>query len=204
MQTELPLLVKGQENDSSPPVTLIKGYLSQKQKQSLMAEAIFYPFTSPQIQIFGKRHVIPRQQAWFGDTGCDTRYSGLTVTAEPWPIYAHKLKAKLSHDFGIDYNGVLVNQYRNGQDSMGWHCDDEPEFKPCSDIASISLGAEREFVVKHKQTKQKYSYHLASGDLLIMHWPMQHDWLHSVPKRVKVNASRLNYTFRQIQPHFFK
>ncbi len=204
MQAELELMNQDDISYALPPVTLIKGYLSAKQQSALMNEASSYPLTSPQVKVFGKLHTIPRQQVWFGDDGCDTRYSGLFVKAIPWPKYAERLRSKLLRDFGIDYNGVLVNQYANGQDCMGWHCDDEPEFRQDSDIASISLGAQREFIVKHKRTKQKNLYHLASGDLLIMHWPMQKDWLHSVPKRMNVNEPRLNFTFRQIQPYFLK
>jgi len=93
---------------------------------------------------------------------------------------------------------VLVNRYADGQDCMGAHSDDEPEIAHGSDIASISLGATRDFVIKHKHSKLKYTISLHSGDLLIMHWPMQRDWLHSVPKRLKVTEPRWNYTFRQL------
>ena len=79
---------------------------------------------------------------------------------------------------------------------MGWHSDDEKEIKSGTDIASVTIGASRDFFIRHKQTLDKQCLHLESGDLLIMHWPMQSDWEHSLPKRLKVEQPRVNYTFR--------
>ena len=181
-----------------PPITLVRGYLNGAQQAALMAEAGDYPFSQPSILVYGRSHLIPRRQVWFGDDGCDYRYSGLFIRALPWPKYAAKLRQKLATDFGLLSNGVLVNHYANGQDCMGAHCDDEPEMVPQSDIASISVGASREFVMKHKQLNHKTVLTLESGDLLIMHAPMQEQWLHSLPKRAKVTSERLNFTFRQL------
>lgn len=183
---------------AKPPITLIRGYLNAEQQAALLQEAQTYPLSRPEIQVFGQFHAIPRQQVWFGDLGCDYLYSGLFIRALPWPIYARKLRNKLERDFGLASNGVLVNRYADGQDCMGAHSDDEPEIVHGSDIAAISLGASRDFVIKHKHSKLKYNISLHSGDLLIMHWPMQRDWLHSVPKRLKVKEPRWNYTFRQL------
>lgn len=181
-----------------PPITLVRDYLGKAQQNALINEAQSYPLTRPQIQVFGRYHSIPRQQVWYGDLGCDYMYSGLFIRALPWPQYLQKLRDKLQRDFSLGSNGVLVNRYADGQDCMGAHSDDEPEIAHGSDIASISLGATRDFVMKHKHSKLKYTISLHSGDLLIMHWPMQHDWLHSVPKRLKVTEPRWNYTFRQL------
>jgi len=187
-----------ESQDIRPPITLVRGYLGKAQQNALINEAQSYPFTRPQIQVFGRYHAIPRQQVWYGDLGCDYLYSGLFIRALPWPKYLQKLRDKLQRDFELGSNGVLVNRYADGQDCMGAHSDDEPEIAHGSDIASISLGATRDFVIKHKHSKQKYSISLHSGDLVIMHWPMQRDWLHSVPKRLKVSEPRWNYTFRQL------
>ncbi|WP_372931117.1 alpha-ketoglutarate-dependent dioxygenase AlkB family protein [Shewanella putrefaciens] len=186
------------EAQIKPPITLVRGYLNTEQQAALMKEAQTYPLSRPEIQVFGQLHAIPRQQVWFGDLGCDYLYSGLFIRALPWPKYAHKLRDKLARDYGLESNGVLVNRYADGKDCMGAHSDDEPEIAQGSHIASITLGATRDFVLKHKHSQTKYSISLNSGDLLIMHWPMQSDWLHSLPKRLKVKEPRWNYTFRQL------
>lgn len=181
-----------------PPFTLIKAYLNAAQQQALLEESMDYPFIRPEVTVFAKSHPIPRSQVWFADQGCDYLYSGLFVQALPWPKYAYKLRQKLARDFGLNSNGVLVNRYASGHESMGWHCDDEPEIEPATDIASLTLGATRDFFIRHKHTKQKICLQLESGDLLIMHWPMQKHWEHSLPKRLTVGSARINYTFRSL------
>ncbi|MEC4728536.1 alpha-ketoglutarate-dependent dioxygenase AlkB [Shewanella sp. D64] len=184
------------------PFTLLKGYLNPQQQQALLKEAQSYPFTRPIVQVFGQSHVIPRSQAWFGDLGCHYFYSGLFIEALPWPKYAHKLRVMLHRDFGFISNGVLVNHYVDGTQSMGWHSDDEPEIVSGSDIASLTLGASRDFFLRHKETLEKVKLTLDSGDLLLMHWPMQQSWQHSLPKRMGVHKPRVNYTFRSLSPHY--
>ncbi|MCH1929200.1 alpha-ketoglutarate-dependent dioxygenase AlkB [Shewanella sp. A25] len=204
-KAEIPFPWEADEKDDSvpkPPITLVRNYLNLAQQQALIDEANLYAFTRPEIKVFGKFHPIPRQQVWFGDAGCDYLYSGLFIKALPWPKYLQKLRSKLARDFELLSNGVLVNRYADGQDCMGAHSDDEPEIAPNTDIASLSLGCSRDFVIKHKHSDTKYSICLNSGDLLIMHWPMQRDWLHSVPKRLKLKQPRLNYTFRQLIVNF--
>ncbi len=186
------------------PITLIKNYLSQNKINLLLKESSDYPFESPEIKVFGKARHIPRQQVWFADEGCDIVYSHLLVQASPWPYYLNRLRRQLNQEFQQDYNGVLVNRYQHGSHTMGLHCDDEPEIVSGTDIASVSLGARRDFIIKHKKTGEKHTLALAGGDLLIMHYPMQKDWLHSVPKRSKVFDERLNLTFRTITPYFHR
>ena len=108
-----------------PPFTLIKAYLNSQQQEALLNESAHYPFTRPQLLIYGKSHPIPRSQVWFADKDCDYLYSGLFIQAQPWPKYAYKLRQKLDRDFGLNSNGVLVNRYADGHESMGWHSDDE-------------------------------------------------------------------------------
>ena len=188
---------------SELPLTWIKGYLTLAQQMALLREVQGYPFESPEIEVYGKRHRIPRSQVWFGDSGCDTKYSGLLVKALPWPKYADRLRQKLKRDFSLESNGVLVNRYVDGKNSMGWHCDNEPEFSAGSDIASITLGATRDFIIRDKVTHEKQTFALQSGDLLIMHWPMQDRWEHALPKRLKVTEPRINYTFRRVIADYF-
>ena len=180
------------------PYTLIKGSLNQAHQQALLNEAASYPLTSPELMVYGKNHPIPRSQVWYADKGCDYFYSGLFIESQPWPKYAHKLRQKLLQDFSFNSNGVLVNCYRDGCESMGWHSDDEQEIESGSDIASVTVGASRDFFIRHKLTKDKIVLTLESGDLLIMHWPMQQQWQHALPKRLRVKESRINYTFRKL------
>lgn len=187
------------DGKSAAPYTLIKGYLNQAQQQALLIEAESYPMTRPELTVYGKSHPIPRSQVWFADKGCDYYYySGLFIEALPWPKYAEKLRHKLIRDYSLVSNGVLVNSYRDGTESMGWHSDDEKEIESGSDIASVTLGASRDFFIRNKLTKEKTVLTLNSGDLLIMHWPMQQHWEHALPKRMRVKQTRVNYTFRKL------
>jgi len=184
--------------EPQPPIKLVRGYLNEAQQSALLHEVEGYPLTSPVIKVYGKLHPIPRAQVWFGDEGCDYLYSGLFIKALPWPKYARRLQQKLKRDFGLNTNGVLVNRYADGSDSIGWHSDDEPEIAIGSDIASVTLGATRDFLIRHKTTGHKINISLKSGDLLLMQWPMQREWEHSLPKRMKVKEPRVNFTFRTL------
>lgn len=193
-----------QQITSDKPWTLIKGYLSSAQQQTLYSEVENYPYERPQITVFGKQHYIPRQQVWFGDLGCSYQYANLRVKPQPWPTQLSILRQALVTDFDLTSNGVLVNRYADGKNSMGWHSDNEPELVDGSDIASISLGAGRDFLLRRKSCNRQYSLHLESGDLLIMHYPMQKHWQHALPKRLKQTQVRWNFTFRQITPYFYQ
>ncbi|WP_254693659.1 alpha-ketoglutarate-dependent dioxygenase AlkB [Shewanella sp. MEBiC00475] len=192
-----------QVDSLQPPVTLIKQFLSAKQQQLLMKEVASYPLERVEIEVYGKKHLIPRTQAWFGDPGCDYRFSKLQVSPLPWPAALSRLRHKLRVDHHFDSNAVLVNYYANGHDSMGWHSDDEPEIVSGSAIASVTLGAERDFVVRHKHNYTKVNFALGCGDLLIMHAGMQQVWQHGLPKRLKVTEPRVNFTFRKIVAGFY-
>ncbi|MGL4473406.1 MAG: alpha-ketoglutarate-dependent dioxygenase AlkB family protein [Shewanella sp.] len=183
------------------PISLFPRYISQELSQQLQDESRTYPLTQPQIRLFGKSIAIPRQQAWFADSGCDYKYSSLMITAKPWPSLLAQLRQRLITDFGTPVNGVLVNHYRHGAESMGWHSDNEAEIVDNSDIYSISLGATRDFLLRHSNG-EKVTIPLHDGDLLIMHYPMQQEWQHSLPKRARVQTSRWNFTFRQLTPYF--
>ncbi len=187
---------------SQEPWTWIKGYLNPRQQSLLLTEAEAYPYERPEVTVYGKAHKIPRTQIWFGDEGVEYKYSGLLVVPTPWPYYANRLRHQLSKDFGFVSNGVLVNRYAGGRDCMGWHADDEDELVPGSDIASVTLGEGRDFVLRHNDTGEKRILHLESGDLLLMHYPMQQTWQHSLPKRLKQEGTRWNFTFRQLIPGF--
>ncbi len=157
------------------------------------------------IMMFGKSVKIPRLQAFMADEGLNYRYSGHQLHRQPWHPALLALRIKLEQRFSIRFNAALLNLYRDGDDSMGWHQDNEPELGDEPIIASISLGAERRFLLRphpkqHPQspTAMKYEYLLSHGSLLWMGPALQKTWQHSVPKTKKVIDSRINITFRQL------
>jgi alkylated DNA repair dioxygenase AlkB len=182
----------------APPVTWLNGFLTADEQNQLIAESQSYPFTRPEIEVYGKTHPIPRQQVWFADEECSYRYASLFITPVPWPPILAQLRSRLELELGIYSNGVLVNYYENGQDTVGWHSDDEAEICQHSAIASISLGATRDFMIRHKRSQETFTLALAAGDLLIMQPGMQQTWQHALPRRAKVMQSRLNLTFRML------
>lgn len=151
------------------------------------------------IRLFGKEHLIPRLQAFQGDPGIRYLYSNLQLEAEPLhPALAH-LRRSLSDNYGTDFNAVLLNLYRDGQDSMGWHSDDEPELGTNPTIASVSLGEERRFLLRRKDDHTvKHEIVLEHGSLLLMRGALQHFWQHSVPRTQKPREPRINLTFRHV------
>ena len=153
----------------------------------------------PSITLYGKSHPIPRLQAWMGDEPHTYRYSGTDFTSEIWPDYLASLAEHVGGIAGVEFNSVLLNLYRNGQDSMGWHSDDEPELGRAPVIASLSLGAERDFTLRRSgTTRQAHSLLLQHGSLLIMKAGMQSRWQHALPRRARVTEPRINLTFRRI------
>ena len=159
----------------------------------------------PQIVVYGKTHKIPRLQSWQGSRGQLMRYSQQDFVAEPFhpallPV-VDRLNALLFAQTNETraLNSVLINWYRNGQDGMGWHSDDEPELGVDPTIASLSLGATRNFDFRERQNHAaKIRYELATGDLLIMKRGAQSIWQHALPKTKRVKAGRINLTFRHI------
>jgi len=149
-----------------------------------------------EIHMFGKQVLQPRLQAWHGDK--PYTYSGLSMTPQPWSSTLMDLKHRCEDVAHHSFNSVLANLYRDGQDSMGWHQDNEPELGKNPVIASLSLGETRRFVLRHRETKQKYQIELGHGSLLIMAGETQHYWQHAVPKTAKPRNERINLTFRYI------
>lgn len=148
------------------------------------------------IQLFGKPVLQPRLQAWHGDKSYT--YSGLSMHPQPWTPTLLQLKSRCEAVAKHTFNSVLANLYRDGQDSMGWHQDNETELGTNPVIASLTLGESRRFVLRHLATKEKYEVELGHGSLLIMAGETQHYWQHSVPKTAKAKGERINLTFRDI------
>jgi len=164
--------------------------------QSLQQEI---PWRQDSIRIAGKETPIPRLQAWFGDEGMSYTYSGLTLEPTPWSDTLNAIKHRIEDYSDCHFNSLLANLYRDENDSVGWHADDEPELGENPTIASLSLGEPRDFVLKHrKHPEQKIRLSLQNGDLLVMKGALQHHWLHQVPKSKTACGPRINLTFRRI------
>jgi alkylated DNA repair dioxygenase AlkB len=142
---------------------------------------------------------MPRLTAWYGDPGSVYTYSNIEMQPEPWSNLLKSMKDTISEFCKVEFNSVLLNLYRDGDDSMGWHSDDEKELGLKPVIASLSFGGERVFRFRHKSKKDlKYSVNLCHGSLLIMKGETQEFWQHSLPKTKKKVPSRINLTFRRI------
>jgi alkylated DNA repair dioxygenase AlkB len=150
------------------------------------------------LQIFNRTIPLPRQTAWYGDPGKTYTYSGIEMSPTPWTDTLLEIKAQVEPAAGPPFNGVLLNQYRHGQDSMAWHSDDEAELGKNPAIASVSLGATRQFRLKHKfdRSVAPIAIPLTHGSLLLMAGATQHFWVHQVPKTTKPVGVRINLTFR--------
>jgi len=151
-----------------------------------------------EVVIYGKRITTKRKMAWYGDKPYKYTYSNTTKTALPWIDDLVALKLLIEQQTGETFNSCLLNLYHDGSEGMSWHCDSEEELEKNSAIASLSLGAERKFLFKHKQDKDKVSLFLQSGSLLIMKGETQKNWLHSLPPTRTINSPRVNLTFRTI------
>lgn len=151
------------------------------------------------MKMFGESKPLPRLTAWYGDPGARYVYSGIVNHPLPWTEALTEVKNAVTAASGVPFNGVLLNRYRSGKDSMGWHSDDEPEFGEDPVIASVSFGGTRTFQLKHKRRKElKARIELTHGSLLIMRGGTQANWLHQVPKTARPVEERLNLTFRRI------
>ena len=155
------------------------------------------------IRMFGRELPQPRLTAWHGDPAARYTYSGLTWEPRPWTSALLDLRQRVAAATGARFNSVLLNYYRDGRDSMGWHADDEPELGPSPVIASLSLGATRRFRLRPIGPKagalaQPLGLDLPNGSLLLMRGPTQHCWQHALPKTARPTGPRLNLTFRWV------
>ena len=152
------------------------------------------------IKMWGKEIVTKRRIAWYADDGKSYTYSGSTFFPSQWYNVLLQLKERVENYSEIKFNSVLLNEYPNGEVGMGWHSDDEKELGTDPIIASLSFGADRDFIFKHKTDRsiENVKLHLKSGSLLLMLGSTQHYWKHSLPKRLKVKEPRINLTFRNI------
>ena len=150
------------------------------------------------IKMFGKSIKVPRLVCWYGDDNISYRYSGVEHIGLPWTPELLLIKGYIEQRTGHTFNSVLGNYYRNESDSMGWHADNEKELGKTPCIASISLGEERLFKIRGKNSADKFEIMLANGSLLIMSGNFQNEWQHSIPKAKTSKNPRINLTYRYI------
>jgi alkylated DNA repair dioxygenase AlkB len=146
--------------------------------------------------MFGKEFITKRKVAFYADNAIEYTYSSKTKKGIMWSPVLLKLKTLVESYTNAKYNACLLNLYHNGEESMGWHSDDEKEIVTDSSIASLSIGVARRFSFKHKVTKEKIDCLLESGSLIEMKGMIQKNWWHALPKSKKVIEPRINLTFR--------
>jgi len=155
-------------------------------------------WSRPQLRMFGKTLRAPRLTAWHADAGAFYAYSGALHRPLPWFDELRELRARIEAHSGARFNSVLLNYYRDGDDALGWHSDDEPELAAGAPIASLSLGETRRFLLRHKRQKITHAVALRHGALLMMCGAMQAHWRHALPRTKRPARARINLTFRLI------
>ncbi len=153
------------------------------------------------IRMFGRMVDSPRLSCWMGDAGTAYTYSGTRFEPRPWPSpVLEAVRVRLADELGIAFNSALANRYRDGRDYMGWHSDNEAVLGPCPVIASLSLGATRRFVLKHRNdaTLGRLALDLTHGSLLVMRGDTQRNYKHALPRTARSTGERINLTFRRI------
>ncbi|MDG1097813.1 MAG: alpha-ketoglutarate-dependent dioxygenase AlkB [Bacteroidia bacterium] len=151
-----------------------------------------------EVMLFGKKIITKRKVAWYAQEALEYTYSNVTKSAIPFTSKLLELKKMTEECTGETYNSCLLNLYHNGSEGMGWHSDAEKDLKRNGSIASLSFGAERKFVFKHKSSKETVSVLLEHGSLLEMRGETQLHWLHRLPPTKKILEPRINLTFRTI------
>jgi alkylated DNA repair dioxygenase AlkB len=176
-------------------------FFDKKDADSIFAELTTeIPWQQDSIKVFGKNHPQPRLTALFGNEGKHYSYSNIKMQPHPWSLLLQKIKSHIENATNTNFNTVLLNNYRDGRDSNGWHADNEKELGINPVIASISFGAERTFHLKHNKDKfLKKSIILEHGSLLLMKGTTQHYYKHQIPKTAKPIGPRINLTFRFIK-----
>ena len=189
-------------NINLPDADLIyfSGFFSSRESQNLMDTlAAHIKWKHEEIKLFGKKVLQPRLTAYYGDPGKPYTYSHISLDPTPWNKELQYIKDKIQIASGQEFTSVLLNYYRDGQDSMGWHSDDEKELGINPVIGSVSFGEARKFMLKHKRNKElKSSVILENGSFLLMQGVTQHHWYHQIPKTKKPLGPRINLTFRKI------
>lgn len=181
---------------------LLEQFLTQGEANRLLDDLLENAaWQQPEITLYGRKVKSPRLAAWYGEPEAVYRYSGLVNQPLPWLESLLELRYRLEAFIDCRFNSVLLNQYRDGADSMGWHADDEPELGSDPVIASVSLGSSRHFLMKHRSNRAETSLKLPlhHGSLLIMGGVTQQHWKHSISKTRSEVDKRINLTYRFIR-----
>lgn len=181
-----------------PDFYYFEHFIAEPKANALYQQLLSLNWQQPTLTIFNKAHTIPRKQVYMGDKGTGYRYSNQLFLPEPWHASVLNLKNTLNNWFGTQFNAVLLNWYRCGEDKMGWHADDEAELGFSPIIASVSLGAVRKFKIRENNTKQVTDLPLANGSCLLMTGRSQENYQHSLPVQKRVVDGRINLTFRNV------
>lgn len=185
-----------------PDVQLCRQWLSADVADALLSslkQAL--PWERHVIRIFGREVPSPRLSCWVGDADAVYTYSRSRYEPRPWTAELQALRHRLERDTGGVFNSVLANWYRHGDDSMGWHADNEPELGARPLIASMSLGTTRRFLMRRREDhRDRHEWPLQHGDLLLMRGDVQSQWQHAVPKQRGAVGERINLTFRHVRP----
>jgi len=176
-------------------------FLQKEEADSVFNELIENtPWQQDEITVYGKKYLQPRLTALYGNAGKPYSYSNIVMQPHYWTLLLQKIKSHIESVTETNFTTVLLNYYRNGTDSNGWHADNEKKLGTNPVIASLSLGAERTFQLKHNSdSTQKKSIILEHGSLLLMKGTTQHFWKHQIPKTAKPIGPRINLTFRVIK-----
>lgn len=188
-------------NLADAEITYYPHFFDKKEADVIFAELTNeIPWQLDDIRVFGKIHPQPRLTALFGNEGKPYSYSNIKMQPHTWNPILQKIKSRVESVSDTNFTTVLLNQYRDGKDSNGWHADNEKELGTNPIIASISFGAERVFQLKHNSISGlKQNILLEHGSLLLMKGTPQHFWKHQIPKTSKPIGSRINLTFRVIK-----
>lgn len=150
--------------------------------------------------VAGRQFTLPRLQTWHADPGIRYSYSNNLLQTQSWTPLLAKIRARIETHLNFPFNSVLVNLYRNGNDYVGWHSDNEQELGEQPFITSLTFGAERRFEFRHKKSSENGRILLRRGTLLLMQPAFQHHWLHCVPIDQSITEERVNLTFRKVIP----
>ena len=147
-------------------------------------------------KLFGKHYITKRKVAWYGDKEFEYKYSNIKKNALTWTDELLLIKDRIEKFTSESYNSCLLNLYHDGSEGMGWHSDNESTLQKNATIVSLSLGASRRFCFKHKKSNEKKEITLDNGSILLMKGEIQSNWLHQLPKMIKIKNPRINLTFR--------
>lgn len=173
--------------------------------EKLENEVIYLTGDSARVYVYGIWYDIPRKHVAYGDPNLSYTFSGVTIRALPWTDLLLSIRDLLTRRTGHVFNFVLINRYKDEEDKIGEHKDDEKELIPESPIASISLGQKRDFILRHELLRANYpnapkreKITLEHGSLLLLHFPTNQHWFHLLPKSKKTMSVRINLTFRKM------